>query len=99
MAAASHTSLPVALSSIAGPNRISAVIQALLQNDGGKRPGTRRSRRRASQSVIRASSNTSISREGQRPSPSQSTNASRAPSRVERTSSLPASLAFREVLC
>ncbi|MNI91272.1 hypothetical protein D3C73_1489060 [compost metagenome] len=75
------------------------MIQALLQNEGGKRPGTSRTRRLASQRVIRPSISTSISREGQMLSPIQSTKASRAPIRVDSTSSLPACLALIEVLC
>ena len=69
MPAANHTSLPVALSSMAGPNRMSAVIQALLQNDGEQRLATSRIRRRASQRVIRASISTSIKSEGQSSDP------------------------------
>src|SRR4051794_12175218 len=93
------TLLPVALSSIAGPNRINAVMSALLQKEGGYADLRAPNSRAPVHSAARIIHSISIHRLGSSERPIHNTAAISAPMNVEPTSSRPASLALVSSAC
>src|SRR5688572_12379791 len=98
-AEACRTLLPLALSSIAGPTSISAVISALLQKDGRKpvrrAPNIAEPHHRA----LAISHSASIQRLGSNDSPNQTQAPTSAPIKVDPTSSFPAERAVVSPAC
>ena len=91
--------MPLALSSIAGPIRISAVISALLQNEGRKRDDRAPVIAEPTQSAAAIIQSTSIHKLGHSDRPNQRPTATTAPISVDPTSSLPAERASVSPAC
>ena len=99
MAEALKTSLPLALSSIAGPNKISMVIRALLQNEGGNTVALTPKSLAPAQSVTATIHSINIHRLDHRDKPIQTSAAIQPPIKVEPTNSRPAERALVEPAC